>query len=283
MAVDATITWFITGASRGLGRALAEAVLVRSDDNVVATARHREDVATLIEQFPGRVLCPCLDVLDAEAAERAVEAAIDAFGAIDVLVNNAGYGLLGAFEELSDARVRQQFDVNLFGAMDVTRAVLPGMRRRGSGYILQISGMAGQSGLAGYSAYNASKFAPEGWSEALAVEVQEFDVDVAIVEPGQFRTDWAGSSLVRAPQRDDYAASPAGDRLRRSADAENGTQLGDPRRAAQVLMELVRSRDRPLRLPLGRDSVEEIRSHLLSQEKELTKWEALATSTDLEG
>ena len=269
--------WFITGCSSGFGQAFAQAVIAHGDQ-LVATARTVEQIAPLASEHPLSVRVMALDVTNAEQAQKTVKATLDAFGHIDVLVNNAGYGLFGAFEELSDKQIRQQLEVNLFGAMSVTRAVLPSMRTQRSGHLVQISSTSGQVGSSGFSAYQASKFGLEGWSEALSKEVAPFGIHTTIIEPGNFRTDWAGRSMVKAD------SIPAYDEImeirREHIHAENGSQRGDPARAAQALLAVVESEHPPLRLPLGTDAVTLIRQHIQQQLNDLDRWESLSRSTN---
>lgn len=240
--------WLITGASRGLGRALAEAVISHGHC-VVATARDPVTIADLGGAAPQRVRTIGLDVTDSERAGHAVEDAVRAFGRIDVVVNNAGVGLLGALEELSEEQLRGQFETNLFGVINVTRATLPRLRRQRSGHFVQISSVAGVRANAGHSVYAATKFALEGLSEGLAKEVAHLGIRVTIVESGPLRTDFAGRSMTIAEPIDDYAEvmGPMHERLR----LLYGTQAGDPALAAEAIFAAVEREDPPLRLALG--------------------------------
>ena len=269
--------WLITGCSSGFGQAFAQAVIVHGDQ-LVATARNVEQIAPLASEHPNAVRVMALDVTNAEQAHTTVKVALDAFGHIDVLVNNAGYGLFGAFEELSDEQIRQQMEVNLFGAMNVTRAVLPSMRTQRSGHLVQIGSLGGQVGFAGNAAYTASKFALEGWSEALAKELAPFGIKVTMVEPGDFRTEWAARSMVKAAPLSAYDEVMA--ERRASMQQANDTQPGDPARAAQALIAVVESQHPPLRLPLGTDAFTLIRQHIQQQLNDLDRWESLSRSTD---
>ena len=269
--------WFITGCSSGFGQAFAQAVIAHGDQ-LVATARHAEQIATLASEHPDQVRGMALDVTNAEQVQETVKTAVDAFGHIDVLVNNAGYGLFGAFEELSDEQIRQQLEVNLFGAMNVTRAVLPFMRAQRAGHLVQISSVSGQVGSIGFSAYQASKFALEGWSEALSQEIAPFGIRVTIIEPGTFRTNWAGRSMVKSQPISAYRETT--ESRREQIQAENGSQRGDPARAAQALIAVVESEHPPLRLPLGTDATTRIRQHIQQQLNDLDRWESLSHSTD---
>jgi len=273
-------TWLITGASSGFGRALAEEVLEHGD-RVVATARDAEKVRDLERTHPGRARAVALDVTRPEQVRAAVGEAIGFSNRINVLVNNAGYGLLGAVEELDDDEVRRQFETNFFGALDVMRTVLPHMRAHRSGHILNISSEGGFMGVPGAGAYNASKFALEGLSEALAAEIAHLGIKVTIVEPGAFRTDWAGRSLVQARRTiDDYAASSG--RVRGLVPTTSGQQPGDPRRAAKAMIQVVEAENPPLRLVLGEDALEHIRGKIDHVLADLAAWEASSRSTAFE-
>jgi NAD(P)-dependent dehydrogenase (short-subunit alcohol dehydrogenase family) len=241
--------WFITGSSTGFGRVLSEAVL-SCGERLVATARRPEQLQKLVQQYPSQTVALPLDMTNQEQAQEAVAQAIQTFGRIDVLVNNAGYGLVGAVEEADDAEVRKQFETNVFGTLNVTRAVLPIMRQQQSGHILMLSSVGGFIGSVGFGIYNASKFAIEGFSEALAQEVAPLGISVTIVEPGYFRTDLAGHSLAYVQQEiEDYAQTSG--RIRERMEQVNDHQPGDPARAAQTMIKAVESMTPPLRLVLG--------------------------------
>jgi len=269
--------WFVTGASSGFGRAISEAAL-EAGDQLVATARNPERVQDLVERYPGRAHTVRLDVTDPEGAKAAADAAVGAFGRVDVLVNNAGYGILGAVEEVSDEEARAVFAANVFGLLNATRAVLPVMRRRRSGHVFNLSSMGGFVSAASYGIYNASKFAVEGLSGALAEEVRPLGIRVTVVEPGLFRTDFAGRSLAHAERSiTDYAEAVGA--ARSFAEEVNGRQPGDPRKAARALVEVSRWDDPPFRLPLGADAVEAIRGTLRAVAAQLDRVEEISTST----
>ena len=272
-------TWFITGAASGFGHAFAEHALALGH-NVVATARDAGRLADLVALAPDRVLATPLDVDAAGAAEAAVEAAVARFGRIDVLVNNAGYGVVGALEETSDADLRALMNTNFFGAMAVTRAALPVLRAQKSGAIVNISSLGGQLSFAGFSAYSASKFALEGASEALAQEVAPFGIKVLIVEPGQFRTQLAGSGMRHMPVIEAY--QPVVGATREFAHSMHNTQAGDPRKAAVAIAKALEAGHTPLRLQLGGDSVDAVRAHAQALLKDIEAWEALSRSTDFD-
>jgi NAD(P)-dependent dehydrogenase (short-subunit alcohol dehydrogenase family) len=246
-------TWFITGASSGFGRAFAEHALAQGH-NVVATARNIAALDRLAAGAPDRVLAVALDATRQAEADAAVDAAIARFGRIDVLINNAGYGVVGAFEETSDAELRAQMETNFFGAMNVLRAALPRLRAQKSGAIVNMSSLGGQLSFAGFSAYSATKFAVEGVSEALAQEVAPFGVKVLIVEPGQFRTNLAGAGMRHMPVIEAFRDVVGG--TRDFARTMHGMQEGDPRKAAAAIETALDAPNTPLRLQLGADAVD---------------------------
>ncbi len=271
-----TKTWFITGAATGFGRAFAEHALSRGH-RVVATARRVDALADLVATAPDRALAVALDVTKPEQATAAIEAAIVRFGRIDVLVNNAGYGIVGAFEETPDTELRAQMETNFFGAMHVTRAALPILRAQRAGAIVNISSMGGQMSFAGFSAYSAGKFALEGASEALAQELAPFNIKVLIVEPGQFRTRFAGEGLRHMPVLDAY--TPIVGATRDFARGMHGTQSGDPAKAAAAVEAALEATSTPLRLQLGGDSIDAVRAHAEQLLKDLATWEAVGRGT----
>jgi len=273
---DPARVWLITGASSGLGRALAEAAL-DAGHRVVATARDPDSIGDLERRHPGRAIAAALDVTRPAQAAAAL-AAGDALGGVDVVVNNAGYGLFGAFEELDDEELRRQFETNVFGAVNVLRAVLPHLRDRRSGHIVQMSSLEGVAPvLAGETAYAATKFAVEGLCEALAREVEHLGIRVTIVEPGPVRTDFAAGAVAKPSGIDDYDAS-VGEALRLFAQLA-GNQPNDPARVAAAIVRAVESDDPPLRLVLGTEAVEAVRAKLDGQRGELDAWERVARST----
>ncbi len=271
--------WFITGCSTGFGRELAKAVLARGE-RVVATARKVEEVQDFEESGPELARAVRLDVTDPEEVSGAVDATLDAFGRIDVLVNNAGYGSMGGVEEISAEEIRRQFEVNVFGVLNVTRAVLPHMRERRQGHIINISSVGGFVGVPGFGIYNGTKFAVEGISEALALETEPLGIRITIVEPGAFRTDWAGRSLEAAPEIDDYKETVG--QTREYIANENGNQQGNPRLAAEAMISAVEADEPPLRLPLGDDALDQIREKLDSVKQETDAWETTIVETSFE-
>jgi len=274
-----TRTWLITGASRGLGRAIARGVL-EAGHNVVATARDPARIADLCAVFPDRAAAVALDVTDEAAARLAVETAIARFGRLDVVVNNAGYADLGSIEDLPPADFRRQVETNFFGAVNVTRAALPAMREQGSGHFFQISSIGARAGAAGLSGYQAAKWALEGFSEVLFREVSPLGIKVTIIEPGGFRTDWAGSSMRIVPIRPEYEASirPLADYLR----SHTGKEPGDPAKAAEVLLEVAEMDEPPMRLLLGSDALRNAGMANAWRAAEDEKWAHLSRRTDHE-
>lgn len=270
--------WLITGCSAGFGREIALAALA-AGDRVLATARRPEVLADLEVRGGDRVRTAALDVTDAGQVEAAVKTALAAFGRIDVVVNNAGNGSVGAVEELTTAELRELMEVMFFGAVEVTKAVVPYLRAQGSGTVVQISSMGGQVSMPGFGAYCAAKFALEGLSEALAAEVAPFGVRVLIVEPGAFRTEFGGARMHRSRTIDAYAVSTSG--TRGAVEAMDGTQPGDPVKAAAAIVRAVGSDDAPLRLALGVDAVEAIRAQHGALAADLAAWEDVSRSTAL--
>jgi NAD(P)-dependent dehydrogenase (short-subunit alcohol dehydrogenase family) len=268
--------WLITGTSSGLGRALAQAAL-DDGDRVVATARSTDRIADLPRQFPDRAIAVPLDVTDSDQAREAIDAAVNAFGRIDVLVNNAGYGVLGAVEELTDDELRRQFETNLFGALNVTRAALPQLRRQSWGHIVQLSSLSATVANPGEGAYVASKAALEGVSESLAQELAPLGIRVTIVQPGPFRTDFVGRSLEKADPIPDYADTVGAARdVLRDLD---GNQPNDPARGAAAIIEATKADDPPLHLVLGEDAIEATRATLDERREELDAWAAVGSGT----
>ena len=278
MTEKAVPVWFITGCSTGFGHELAKAVLARGWCAIV-TARDRSRVAGLVEGCEERALALDLDITSMGQIEAAVQAAQARFGHIDVLVNNAGYGYQATIEEGVEAEIRAQFDANVFGLFAMTRAVLLGMRARRSGHVLNITSVAGFAGFPGSGYYAASKHAVEGFSDALAAEVKPLGMHVTCIEPGPFRTDWAGRSLIQTPNLiADYAAT-AGVRLKGTADA-SGNQPGDPVRAAQAMIEITQSANPPRHLVLGAFGIEAVTTKLRTTLAGIEAWRATGLATD---
>lgn len=271
-------TWFITGASRGFGALITEQALGRGDA-VVATAR---DPKTVTERFGSHpnLLAVALDVTDEGQAQEAARAAVARFGRIDILVNNAGFGVLGAVEETSAKEIEAVYRTNVFGLLAVTRAILPHMRRQRSGHILNISSIGGYVGFAGWGVYGSTKFAVEGISEALAIELKPLGIKVTSVEPGFFRTNFLDqSSLTTSPLVIDDYAETAGKMRVEMVHANHG-QPGDPARLAKAIITLVDDPSPPLRMPFGSDTVAAIEQKNAFVAEELARWRDLAVSTD---
>ncbi|MFF0264715.1 oxidoreductase [Kribbella sp. NPDC004536] len=272
--------WLITGSSRGLGRALTEAVLA-AGDRVVATARRPEQLDDLVTKYGEQLRAVALDVTDADAARAAVRTAVEEFGGLDVVANNAGYANSASIEEMADEDFRAQIETNLFGVVNVTKAALPVFREQRGGHFLQFSSIGGRAGgTPGMGAYQTAKFAVEGFSEVLNNEVRPFGVKVTIVEPGGFRTDWGGSSMQLHDVHPDYE-STVGEMHRRRLETD-GRQPGDPAKAAQTVLEVVDLENPPLRLLLGSDALALAESSSRSRAEEAAAWAHLTTSTDFQ-
>ena len=274
-----TTTWFITGASSGFGLAFASYALTQGY-NVVATARNVTKLADLKARAPGRVVTPPVDVNDKDSVASAVAVANERFGGIDVLVNNAGYGIVGAVEETPESELRALMETNFFGAVAVTQAVLPFMRVQRRGAIVNISSMGGQMSFGGYGAYSASKFALEGLSEALAQEVAAFGIKVLIVEPGAFRTDFAGGALRQMPVLAAYHKELRA--IRAFTSNMHQSQAGDPMKAAAAIDKALQAETTPLRLQLGEDAITSIRAHTETMLADLKAWEPVGLDTRIE-
>jgi NAD(P)-dependent dehydrogenase (short-subunit alcohol dehydrogenase family) len=271
-------TWFITGSSTGFGRLLAEEVL-KAGENVVATARKVEQVADLEQKYPAQALAVPLDVTKQDQVDSAVAKTLERFGRVDVLVNNAGYGVTGAIEEVSDAELEPMYNANVFGLLRVTRAFLPQFRKQRSGHILNLSSIGGLAASPGWGLYQSTKFAVEGLSEALAQEVAPLGIRVTIIEPGPFRTDFLGRSGVEAAKRiEDYSSTA--DNARRYRSDQHGRQPGDPLKAVQAMMEVVNSSNPPLRLLLGAGALKRVQQKMEAWQKEIAAWEPVTVGAD---
>ena len=270
--------WMITGSSRGLGRALTEAVLA-AGDRVVATARKPEQLDDLVAKYGEQIRAVALDVTDAAAARAAVQTALDTFGGLDVVANNAGYANSSSIEETPDNDFRAQIETNLFGVVNVTKAALPVFREQKSGHFLQFSSVGGRvGGTPGMGAYQTAKFGVEGFSEVLSNEVRPFGVKVTIVEPGAFRTDWGGSSMQLADVHPDYDATVG--QMNRYRLETDGKQPGDPAKAAEAILQVTNLDNPPLRLLLGKDALTHADRASTSRAEEAAAWAHLTTSTD---
>ncbi len=269
--------WFITGSSRGLGRSLTEVVLAKGDF-VAATARNPEHLHDLAEKYPAQIYPIQLNVTDYDEVHLAVAKAIERFGRIDVLVNNAGFGITGAAEAFTDEQVRSQLETNLYAPIEVTRAVLPYMRRQRQGRILQISSVGGRVGNAGLTMYQAAKFGLGGFSEALAKEVAPLGIYVTSVEPGGFRTDWAGASMSFAPWVEGYETTV--DAIKGFLTSGQFLPMGDPEKAAKVMVSLVDHPQPPVHLVLGSEAAGILKQAEAARKAEFEKWLPITISTD---
>ena len=276
MSAEKTI--FITGVSSGFGQALANEALAKGH-RVIGTVRSESSLAIFQALSPGRALGVVLDVTHFNAIDAVVAAVEDQYGPVDVLVNNAGYGHEGIFEESSLAEMRRQFDVNVFGAVAMTKAFLPYFRQRRAGHILNITSMGGYITMPGIAYYCGSKFALEGISDTLSKELAPFNIFVTAVAPGSFRTDWAGRSLQRTPRSiSDYDATF--DPVRKAREEKSGHQLGDPQKAALAMLMIIASPNPPAHLLLGSDALALVRDKLDRTAESIEQWEALTCSTD---
>lgn len=269
--------WFITGSSRGLGRSLTEAVLAKGD-MVAATARKPEQLKDLQEKYPAQLLTLQLDVTQQKQVHQAVADTVAHFGKIDVLVNNAGFGITGATEAFTDEQVRSQLETNLYAPIEVTRAVLPYMRKQRSGRILQISSIGGRVGNAGISIYQAAKFGLSGFSEALAKEVAPLGILVTSVEPGGFRTDWAGDSMTYAAKVEGYETTV--DWVIEYIRKGDFLPMGDPAKAAKAMISLADNPAPPVHLVLGSEAIGLLKKANADRDAEMEKWLPVSLSTD---
>ena len=271
--------WMVTGSSRGLGRAIVEGLLERGE-LVVATARNTSDLQGLTIQFGEQVRAAALDVTRAEDAKRVVEETVQTFGRLDVVVNNAGYGVMGAFEEQTPEQFAGQIDVNFWGTVNVCRAALPILRHQRSGHIMNVTSIGGRRARQGMSGYQTAKFAVEGFSEVLFHELKAIDVKMTIVEPGGFRTDWAGASMTFTESMEEY--EPAIGPFREFMKSYAGTEPGDPVKAAGVLFAISRMSEPPMRLVLGTFAKQYMKEGYEMSLAELERWSELTLSTDFE-
>jgi NAD(P)-dependent dehydrogenase (short-subunit alcohol dehydrogenase family) len=277
---DPTRTWLITGCSSGIGRALCERVL-EAGERLVATSRNVAALNDLVAGRSDQAIAVQIDISDSTSVDRAVQEALDWSGGLDVVVNNAGYGIVGALEEVEEDEVRRAFETNVLGAYRVTRAVLPHMRERGGGHILNVSSALGLVPKGGYTIYCATKFALEGMTEAFAEEVAPFGIKVTLLEPGSFRTAFrSGGAMYAAPVMEPYRDVLAD--FRRSLVESDGKQPGDPKRGAEAILAVVNAEKPPIRLPMGRHNVENFRRKLDTMHAELTTWQDLSLSTDFD-
>lgn len=272
--------WLITGVSGGLGRALAKEAALNGDI-VFGTLRKPEQIAEFNDLVHGKTFGLELDVNMHNEIGPVITHILDQFGRIDVLVNNAGYGLFGAIEEVSMEEARQQMETNFFAVLALCQAVLPIMRNQNSGHIVQISSMSGVCANSGTGLYNASKFALEGMSEALAIEIKPLNIRLTLVEPGPFRTDWAGASSLRSKNIIEDYSSGAGARISLLQN-NSGKQPGDPAKGAKAILKAINSANPPLRLVLGKPALDAIRGKFKQVEEELSEWEAVTLDTSFD-
>lgn len=273
--------WFITGASSGFGKELAKLVLAKGD-NAILTARRLEPLQEIVSEYGERALAIQLDVTNTEARSNALKTATEKFGRIDVLANIAGAGAYGALEEFTSEQIRANMELNFFAAAELSREVLPQMRSRKSGHILNLTSIAGLVAFPGNGLYNASKFALEGFTEALHYEVKPFGVRVTLVEPGAFRTGFAGVAAMKADGKiDDYAALDSG--LAEYFATQNGQQMGNPVKGMQVVVDMVESDDAPVRLMLGEDAYQLWEGAVASRNRDLAKWRERGEDTAIPG
>jgi len=277
MTAHSSPVWLISGCSTGFGRELAQQTIARGF-KVVVTARDTSSIADLVEGHDN-ALAVALDVTHQASIDQAVKAALDRFGTIDVLVNNAGYGYQSSVEEGVESEIRAQFDANVFGLFALTRAVLPAMRKARSGHVINITSVAGLIGFASSGYYSASKHAVEGWSDSLALEAGPLGIRVTCVEPGPFRTDWAGRSLHQTPSTlPDYAETAA---ARMKATAEySGTQKGDPARAATAMIAITEPDNPPRHVVMGAWGQDAVTSKLKARLAEIEAWKQTSVETD---
>lgn len=272
--------WFITGSSRGLGRTLAEAVLA-AGHQLVASARNPKQLDDLVQRYGQQIRPVALDVSDADAATKAVQTAIDAFGRIDVVVNNAGYANVDSFEDMAGEDFNKQFETNFFGVVNVTRAALPVLHKQRSGHIIQISSIGGRGATPGLSAYQAAKWAVGGFSGVLAKEVAPLGIKVTVIEPGGMRTDWAGPSMQVGEIKSDYQQTVGMLANMRGQNPE--LMRSDPAKVALAILQIAEEKEPPVRLVIGSDAVFLADLFLKARAEEDAKWKALSVSTDFDG
>ena len=273
--------WFITGVSTGIGKELAEQAAL-AGNTVIGTVRKQDQIADINNLVSGKTFGYLLDVNDHAKVSEVINEVANKFGKIDVLVNNAGYGLFGGIEETSIQEARDQMETNFFGALAVTQAVLPIMRVQQSGHIIQISSIAGLTGTAGLGIYNASKHAMEGFTEALYYELEAFHIKVTLVEPGPFRTLWAGASMKYTQQEIDAYRNTRVGKTKGLMEARNGVQPGDPVKAALAIIKIAETDNPPLRLALGKIAIGAIQGKIALLNKDLTAWQELSAGADFE-
>jgi NAD(P)-dependent dehydrogenase (short-subunit alcohol dehydrogenase family) len=273
--------WFITGGNKGMGAAIVKEALVQGY-NVVAAARKIEEAEQNLGSHPNLLIVK-LDINNDKQIEDAVKATIDKFGRIDVLVNNAGYGLLGYFEEMSEESIRRQFETNVFGTMKITRAILPVMREQGSGFVVTVSSTSGIKAVAGGSVYSASKFALEGWAEGMNIDMKQFGIRFMLLEPGAFRTDFANENAsMQIPDLHLEAYKDARENLAKVFRTMNGTQTGNPAKLAKGLIKVVNSENPPLRLLISKPAIPAVEVYYKNRFAEFEKWQDVSADSEFE-
>jgi NAD(P)-dependent dehydrogenase (short-subunit alcohol dehydrogenase family) len=273
--------WFITGGNKGKGAAIVKEALVQGY-NVVAAARKIEEAEQNLGSHPNLLIVK-LDINNDKQIEDAVKATIDKFGRIDVLVNNAGYGLLGYFEEMSEESIRRQFETNVFGTMKITRAILPVMREQGSGFVVTVSSTSGIKAVAGGSVYSASKFALEGWAEGMNIDMKQFGIRFMLLEPGAFRTDFANENAsMQIPDLHLEAYKDARENLAKVFRTMNGTQTGNPAKLAKGLIKVVNSENPPLRLLISKPAIPAVEVYYKNRFAEFEKWQDVSADSEFE-
>jgi len=272
--------WLITGASKGLGLEISKAAL-KAGDYVARAVRNKTDQFAAMLSDPNGLFVVKMDVNKEEEVRAAVEQTISHFGKIDVLVNNAGYGILTAIEEASAEETKKQFETNVFGLLNVTRAVLPYMRRQRSGHIINVSSLFGYDAMAGWGLYGATKFTVEGLSKGLALELAPFGIHVTAIAPGFFNTNFLGKDSYTRTNHiiPDYEATAVGE-MRNKADSLHGTQQGDPKKLAELVVKLANTKNPPVHLPIGKDAVEMYRNNVAKTNREVDEWAPLSSVTD---
>lgn len=273
--------WFITGSNKGIGAAIAKEALAQGY-NVVAAARKTEEAEQNLGSHPNLLIVK-LDISNDQHVESAVKSTMDKFGRIDVLVNNAGYGLLGYFEEMSEESIRRQIETNIFGTMKITRAILPIMRKQKSGFVVTVSSTSGIRSVAGGSVYSASKFALEGWSEGMDIDMKPFGIRFMLLEPGAFRTDFANENAsMQLPDLQLEAYNNVRENLVNVFRTMNGTQSGDPAKLAKGLIKVVNSEDAPVRLLISKPAIPLIDTYYKNRYTEFKKWQDISADSDFE-
>ncbi|WPU93679.1 SDR family NAD(P)-dependent oxidoreductase [Mucilaginibacter sabulilitoris] len=273
--------WFITGGNKGIGAAIVKEAL-GNGYNVIAAARNIDSAKETLGHHPNLLIVK-LDITNNEDVNNAVKAALDRFGRIDVLINNAGYGLLGYFEEMSETSIRKQIETNLFGTMKISRAILPVMRKQGSGFVVVVSSTSGIKAVAGSSVYSASKFALEGWVEGMNIDMKSFGIGFMLLEPGAFRTDFANENAsMQLPDLEVEGYSEARENLAQIFHTMNGNQAGDPAKLARGLVKVVKSENPPLRLLISKGAIPAVETYYKTRFAEFEHWKEVSVDSDFD-